>query len=768
MTTNTEYRLASQVNRALFVALLALGLVGLTLLGLKVAQARNDEWVRHTREIARLARQSQLLEMQRATALRGYLLTRNPRLLGPELEARAPLAAALDSLLSRTTVPEQRERARLITDRIRRWEREFATPVITASPDELSAFAATAEADKPLLDPIRSGFASFLAAEEVLYAAAERRRTGLLWAAAALLLIELAVIALMLARFRRELVGQTAQIEEQQTQLEEQAIELEQQMQELEVSNQELTEAIAETERAQSAAQSAHRLRQHADAFLDSALASAPVGFGFYDESLRFIRVNSALAAINGAPEHEHPGRTLAEVVPEVASTMEPLLRQVLDTGDAVLNVELSGETRAAPGKVRHWLASFYPIRTRLAEKLGVGVVVTETTEMRTLEQQLLQAQKMEAVGRLAGGVAHDFNNLLTVIRSYSELLLLDLPSDDARRTEVDEIKSAADRAAALTRQLLAFSRKQVLQPRIVDINEVVTGTERMLRRLIVEEVSVSTVLAPDLGFVMADPGQLEQVLVNLAVNAADAMPGGGRLTITTANVELDATYARRHANVEPGTYVMLAVSDTGHGMSEETLASIFEPFFTTKPPGKGTGLGLSTVYGIVKQNGGHVWVYSEPGNGTTFKVYLPRAETGAVPEAVAVPSIPEARGTETILLVEDEDSVRSAVRRILEKQGYSVLEAHHGGEALRLSAEFEGPIHLVVSDLMMPEMSGREFAGRLTLTRPKTRVLFMSGYTDDEVVRRGLVEGDSAFIQKPFTLEHLARKVRMALESGD
>ena len=764
MKTTRAHGLAWQVNRSLYLALVALALFCATLVGLKIVQAESDEWVRHTREISRLARDSRLLATERETALRGFLLTRNARLLEPELRARAPLASALDSLRTRTTVPEQAERAQRIIQALARWEREFATPVITGSEPELAALGTlSAEADKPLFDPIRAEFAEFLAAEETLYLGAERQRTMLLWVAAALLLLELTAVAAMLVRFRRELVGQAAQIEEQQVQLEEQAVELEQQMQELEVSHHELTEALAETEHARGAASSAHRLRQHADAFLDSALASAPVGFGFYDQSLRFIRVNRTLAAINGAAPEDHAGRTLGEVVPDVASTLEPLLRKVLDTGEAILNVELSGQTPAAAGKVRHWLASFYPVRTSLAESLGVGAVVTETTEMRELEQQLLQSQKMEAVGRLAGGVAHDFNNLLTVIRSYSELLLLDLPADDARRAEVDEIKSAADRAAALTRQLLAFSRKQVLQPRIVDLNEVVRGTERMLRRLIVEDVALATVLAPDLAFVLADPGQLEQVLVNLAVNAADAMPDGGRLTITTTNVELDSTYARRHANVEAGPYVMLAVSDTGHGMSQETIANIFEPFFTTKAPGKGTGLGLSTVYAIVKQSRGHVWVYSEVGHGTTFKVYLPRAEAAA-PEQAEKPIKTDARGSETILLVEDEDSVRSAVGRILERQGYSVLEAHHGGEALRIAAEFEGPIHLVVSDLMMPEMSGREFASRLMLSRPDVKVLFMSGYTDDEVVRRGLVEGDGAFIQKPFALEELARKVRVVL----
>ncbi len=390
-----------------------------------------------------------------------------------------------------------------------------------------------------------------------------------------------------------------------------------------------------------------------------------------------------------------------------------------------------------------------------------------ETEEaLRASEQQLRQSQKLEAVGQLAGGIAHDFNNLLTVINGNSHLLLRGL-SEETHRDRVEEIKRAGERAAQLTRQLLAFSRKQVLQPTLLDLNSVVPDMDKLLRRLIGADIDLRTVLDAELRRVKADPGQIEQVLMNLAINARDAMPRGGKLTIQTANVRLDEHYARGHVAVEPGPYVMLAVSDTGHGMDAETQAHIFEPFFTTKEKGKGTGLGLSTVYGIVKQSGGNVWVYSEVGRGTTFKIYLPSVEEIAeqrAPES-ASPTL-TSKGMETVLLVEDEETVRNLARDILGINGYRVLTAGSGGAAMRLCEQHAGPIHLLLTDVVMPQMSGRELAERAAAIRPAMKVLYMSGYTDDSIVHHGVLDEGVAFLEKPFTPDALARKVRETLDA--
>src|SRR5713226_2276376 len=392
--------------------------------------------------------------------------------------------------------------------------------------------------------------------------------------------------------------------------------------------------------------------------------------------------------------------------------------------------------------------------------------IVRDVTEQRRLQEQLLQSQKMEAVGRLAGGVAHDFNNLLTVIISYTDLLLEDLGRDDPKREDVAAVRKAAEGAAALTHQLLAFSRKQVLQPKVLDVNATVATTEKLLRRLIGEDIQLVAKLASGLGRVKADPGQIEQVIMNLAVNARDAMPAGGQLTIETANVEMDQAYVRGHPLAQPGRYVMLAVSDTGIGMDEETKAHIFEPFFTTKEMGKGTGLGLATVYGIVKQSGGFIWLYSEPGQGTSFKIYMPRVDESA---ERATPAAAETlpRGTETVLVVEDAPAVRAVTRQVLERQGYTVLEAPNGEAALVLATKHHGPIHLLLTDVVMPGVNGRQVAEQLARPRPDMMVLFTSGYTDDSVVRHGILESGIAYLQKPFTPDSLARKVREVLDSA-
>jgi two-component system, cell cycle sensor histidine kinase and response regulator CckA len=388
-----------------------------------------------------------------------------------------------------------------------------------------------------------------------------------------------------------------------------------------------------------------------------------------------------------------------------------------------------------------------------------------ERTERRRLEEQLQQSQKMEAIGRLAGGVAHDFNNLLTIITGYSQFILDGMPADDSVRTHVNQIKEAGDRAASLTRQLLAFSRKQVLAPRMLDLNGVVGGIDQMLRRLIGEDIDLATVKFPGLWLVEADPGQIEQVIMNLVVNARDAMPHGGRLTIETANVDIDDSYPGRHPVVVPGQYVMLAVSDTGAGMTQEVKSRIFEPFFTTKGHGKGTGLGLSTVYGIVKQSGGYIWAYNEPGKGTTFKIYLPVSE-GDIEEAKrAEERVHATGGSETVLVVEDNDSVRNFVRSVLESKGFTLLQASGSEDALKMIENHAGPIHLLLTDVVMPRMSGPELAARLAPLHPEAKVLYMSGYTDNAIVHHGVLDPGTHFLQKPFVPETLTRKIREVLD---
>ena len=397
-------------------------------------------------------------------------------------------------------------------------------------------------------------------------------------------------------------------------------------------------------------------------------------------------------------------------------------------------------------------------------EGLFAIAFVNDISDRKRLEDRLLQAQKMEAVGRLAGGVAHDFNNMLTVIAGYNRMILDDLSPLDPLRGCAEEVLKAADRAAALTKQLFAFSRRQVMQPCVMNVNPTVAHTEKMLRRLIGEDVELVLALQGDVGNIKADPNHIEQAIVNLALNSRDAMPKGGRITVETANVHLDETYARTHMGVMPGDFVMVAVSDTGHGMDAETRRRLFEPFFTTKEKGKGTGLGLATVYGVVKQLGGDIWVYSEPGQGTTFKLYFPRVnETASLPPSGPVET-DRAPSTETILVVEDEQAVRDLTVKMLRKLGHTVLAAADGVEAIEIAKSYSGSIALLLTDVVMPNMSGRQVADELVKLRPKLKVIYQSGYTDTTVVHHGVLEDGVEFLPKPFSREALAKKIRDVL----
>ncbi len=408
------------------------------------------------------------------------------------------------------------------------------------------------------------------------------------------------------------------------------------------------------------------------------------------------------------------------------------------------------------------------PVRDAGGRIVNYAAVKRDVTRDLQTERHLILSQRVEAIGQLAGGVAHDFNNLLTVITGYSEILLGRMGEADPLRRYVREINRLADRAALLTQQLLAFSRRQILSPRVVSLNGIVAEMDQMLRRLIGEDIDFAASFAQSLWAVKADPTQIEQVVMNLVVNARDAMPGGGRLTIETRNAKVDEDFAREHPPMQAGSFALLTVSDTGMGMDEATRARIFEPFFTTKELGKGTGLGLATVYGIVKQSGGFIWVDSRPGKGSCFDVYFPRAEGEAgVAEGQGDKPAEALRGTETVLLVEDEEEVRETVNEMLSLRGYTVLRAARGVEAVEISDRYDGPIDLLLTDVVMPGMNGRELADRIAASRPRAAVLYMSGYTDTAIARRGVLEAGTVFIQKPFTSEALARKVREALEAA-
>jgi len=477
-------------------------------------------------------------------------------------------------------------------------------------------------------------------------------------------------------------------------------------------------------------------------------------------ETHRLLAVNSAAIAHYGYRREEF----LALKIEDLRAPEDiPALEQHLATKEAGYHTTGPWRHRKKDGTLIEVQTSGHEIT--FAGRRAELVVIDDVTERKRLEEQFRQAQKMEAVGRLAAGVAHDFNNLLTAILGTTDLMIEDLPADDPDREGLLDIRGAAERAAVLTRQLLTFSRQQVVSPRMLRLNELITDLVKLLRRLLGEDVTIASALAPDCGAVKADPGQLEQVLVNLAVNARDAMPNGGRLTIETKNVDLDADYPTERVMIPAGRYVMLAVTDNGTGMDAQTNARIFEPFFTTKPVGKGTGLGLATVYGVVQQSGGYIWLYSELGHGTSFKIYLPRVDADGPQPAEEEQRASALDGSETVLVAEDEEAVRLIIAKALEARGYRVLSARDGTEALELAAG-HGRIDLLVTDVVMPDMNGRELSRRFTEARPNLRTLYLSGYTDDAMLHRGVLQEGVAFLQKPFSLGALARKVRDVIEA--
>ncbi len=528
---------------------------------------------------------------------------------------------------------------------------------------------------------------------------------------------------------------------------------------------QELEKVDQERKRAEAALRESEKRFQQ---FYDES----PVGYHEVDTKGRITRVNRKELAMLGYTAGEMLGKPLWNFFVEEDTTRHVTLAKL--SGDISFHDTFERTYRRKGGTTLPVFIEDRLLRDKGGQIIGMRSAVEDITErrqtqeaLRKSEEQLRQWQKVEAIGRLAGGVAHDFNNLLMTIKGCSELLLNAFDRRDPRREEVEEILKAADRATSLTRQLLAFGRRQVLQPQLLDLNSIVMNMDKMLRRLIGEDVQLITSLDSELWSVKVDPGMIEQVIMNLVVNSRDALPNGGKLTIETSNVVHDEEYASAHISVKPGHYVMVAVSDNGCGMDKEIQSHLFEPFFTTKEKGRGSGLGLSTVYGIIKQSGGNIWAYSEPGQGTTFKIYLPRVEkTAKMYKPKARPSTAPG-GTETILLVEDEEAVRTMVSRILQNKGYTVLEARHGHEAIDICERYQEPIHLMVTDVIMPQMSGRELAERLAPMLPDMKVLYMSGYPDNTIVQHGVLEPGTAFLQKPFTLNALELKVREVLDAS-
>jgi PAS domain S-box-containing protein len=512
------------------------------------------------------------------------------------------------------------------------------------------------------------------------------------------------------------------------------------------------------------------RLAAERDALLSRLqlhIARMPLAYVLFDSEMRIIDWNASAERIFGYTKEEMlgTGPPFEKLSPPSSWKIEDEIRKRIRSGDMDAHAIRENLTKDGRTITCQWFNT--PLMEDGGRFGGFLCLVRDATEQTSLEAQIRQAQKMEAFGQLASGVAHDFNNLLTIISGYSEILLLDLKSTDPNRESIEAISEAGERAAALTRQLLAFSRKTVLETKILDLNAVVRETEKLLQRLIGEDILLTAVLNPAISKVNFDPGLLGQILLNLAVNARDAMPKGGKITIETSDVKLDEAYAARHADCKPGRYVRLAVSDNGCGMTPEVQAHIFEPFFTTKEPGKGTGLGLATVYGIIKQSGGSIDLYSEPGHGTTFKIYIPAVD-GHLKLSVSDQGTPKIKGgSETILLVEDSDAVRGIALLALQTQGYKVLQAENGKKALQIVENHPSVIDMLVTDVVMPGMSGRELAETLTAQYPQLKVLFVSGYTDDSVIRYGILQVEVAFLQKPYTPFTLARKVREVLDQS-
>ncbi len=777
----------SRLRRAFWIGAGALIAVALTFVLLAWLNHQWFRFVLQSQETARIAGQARALAIDRETSISSYLLTRKEASLAPGVAARLPLKTKLDSLVLLTSDNVSlQDRATAIRTAVKRWDRGWAEPALTTPESSASLDIKNDLAGQELFDSIRSAFASFFAGEQRIVAARERTLGRLQHFTFGLIVAELALLLATLLWLRKRALQQAGKLLKQQRELEVQSIdltsrtaELEEQAMELEEQTDEANRAVVELSKTNESLEATIRRLEHAEtslvttrsdheetqSLLEVLLANSPVGVALFDGDRRIVRVNAAAGVISGVAVEDHEGKRTGDLAAgDIAKGIDELLETVLASGESIRNVPLSGTMLTGSGHERFFLCSFFPVKLP-GGKPGAGVVVLETTQYRLLEEQLLQSQKMEAVGRLAGGVAHDFNNMLTAIMSYSELVLSEIGPDSALRPDMMEIVKASAKAAALTRKLLAFSRQQVLRPELLDLNSTVDSVCMMMKRMLGKDVEVTCRLASELWSVSADQTEIERVVMNLVLNSRDAMPDGGRLIIETSNVMIDEEYASTHADTAPGPYAMIAVTDTGSGMTREVRDKVFEPFFTTKEKGKGTGLGLPSVYGIIRQSGGFVWVYSEPGRGTTFKIYLPKSNTIA-PISRQSPLQNRRVGPETILLVEDDLEVRQVAMRILKQNGYRVLEAGNGADALRICEDEGDDVDLIVTDIVMPEMGGSELAKKVRELKPEARILFTSGYTEGAVMRQSLLHAGEAFIEKPFTPGSLMKKAREVLDS--
>jgi PAS domain S-box-containing protein len=738
------------LRRLVWFSLGALLLVGATVGGFFLSEGHAQRAFMQQRDISRIARTAAALATDRETGIRGYQLTHDQKSLLPEVIGRAQLPPKLDSLATLTSPNSGNpNRVKPISTALDRWEREFAEPAIRGEIRGDSMLAG-----KPQFDQVRAAFDTFLTTSEVdLRREAARVRNQQLLGAALVLAELLAFVGILLFVIRGQLMRQAQELALQQELLEQQAVELELQMSEMQATNDSLAEREERLQRSEERYRYAARLSN--DAIYD------------WDVASNRFEWNDGLQELFGYAKEE-----IGTTIEWIVSLLHPEdTERVMGSFYAVFNKgggsqwKTEYRLRRKDGKYASAEGRAHIIRAADGNPQRVIGAISDRTQQQSLEGQLRQSQKMEAIGRLAGGIAHDFNNILTVIRMSSEFVLTSMSESDEKYEDAQEIIKASDRASKLTRQLLAFSRHQVLNPTALGLNEIVSGMNGMVRRVLPENIEFITDLAPDLRSVKADAGQMEQVLLNLVINAADAMPEGGRLSVRTSNTAIDATFSAKHLDVPPGQYVCLTVTDTGIGMDEETVARIFEPFFTTKGVGKGTGLGLSTVHGIVTQSGGTVWVYSEPALGTTFKVYLPKAEGIATPTSTRIVEESAGPPTETILLVEDEEPTRVAIHRNLARVGYTVIDAPNGIEALRRADSYPGTIDLLLTDSMMPGMGGGELVKHVRKQLPEISVLMMSGYTE------GLAptgeDGESEFfIEKPFNTADLLLAIRSAVRA--
>jgi PAS domain S-box-containing protein len=727
--------LLRHVNIGFGFALVALVVIGFVSYAAIRSLVRNSDRVAHTQEVMIHASRVGTMLSDAETGQRGFLLTGDPMYLEPYTTAAGSLRTEIDSLRVLTSDnPRQVERtARLqaLADQ-RLGMLKAGLDARRQGGVESARVWLSTDQGRQLMDQIRALLSTIRAEEAaLLHHRDQMARRSAEFATLLIILGSLAAIFIVgiasnvVRRDIRKRIETEDALREARDQMEERV-----------------------------------RVRT---AELEAVIETSPVPISAIDTKGNILLWNRAAEQTFGYSKEEMVGKPYQPPDDESARIYREVFARVT-AGVAVSGFEIRGRRKdGLPLDLSIYSA---PMKDPNGRPMGVLAVIADLTEQRGLQDRLRQSQKIESVGKLAGGIAHDFNNLLTAITGYTDLLYLRLPGDIGKR-ELSEIRKASDRAASLTRQLLAFSRQQVLQPKVINVNEVVGNLSSMLTRLIGEDVELEASLG-EVGPVKADPFQLEQVLMNLTVNARDAMPRGGKLTIETANVVLDERYARGHPDVKPGRYVMIAVSDTGVGMDSETRAKIFEPFFTTKAMGKGTGLGLSTVYGIVKQSQGHMWVYSEPGQGATFKVYLPLHTEAEEPALPLPPARVVPRGWETIMAVEDEESLLNLVAEILRDGGYQVLPAQGPKEALRILADYREPIHLLLTDVVMPGMSGRTLADKVTSERPGIRVLYMSGYTDNAIVHHGVLDAGVTFIQKPFTPDALIKLVREVLDAAE